>query len=285
MQTLQLKRMLEAFLEEDLGHGDITSQPIASGKRGKGQWIAKEEGVFAGKDVIDMLPLLNVSQDVTIRMHINEGDVIEQGTILGEIEGPLLYLLETERVILNLVQRMSGIATLTNRAARLLNGSVTRVCDTRKTTPGLRMLEKHAVVCGGGVNQRFGLYDGALIKDNHIALAGSVTKAIELVRGAAGHLTPIQVEVETYSEFQEALKASNQLQSILFDNVSPETLTDWLQEVPNHLVTEASGAVNIEDLPAYRPTGVHFVSLGKLTHSAKSLDISFNLQGGRKYGT
>ncbi|NGP46902.1 carboxylating nicotinate-nucleotide diphosphorylase [Bacillaceae bacterium SIJ1] len=283
MQTIRLRRMLEHFLDEDIGHGDITSQPVAQDLYGKGQWIAKEEGIFSGKDMVAILPMLSRSQDVHVELHIAEGESFQAGDLLGTIEGPMLFLLETERVVLNLLQRMCGIATMTRQAVNELEGSNTRICDTRKTTPGLRMLEKHAVVCGGGVNQRFGLSDGALIKDNHIALAGSIKKAVAAVRKSCGHLTPIQVEVETYEEYQQALEEQTSIQSILFDNLSPAVLKEWINECPVHLQTEASGGITIDTLKDYGSTGVNFISLGQLTHSSRSIDISFNIEGGRKY--
>jgi nicotinate-nucleotide pyrophosphorylase (carboxylating) len=185
-------------------------------------------------------------------------------------------LLTGERVILNLLQRMSGIATLTHRAVTILNNSHTRICDTRKTTPGLRMLEKYAVVCGGGYNHRFGLYDGVMIKDNHIAFCGSITKAVQAVREKLGHMVKIEVETETKEQVLEAVRAGADV--IMFDNRTPDEVREFVSLVPKPIITEASGGITLENLAEYGTTGVDYISLGMLTHSATALDISFHLQ-------
>jgi nicotinate-nucleotide pyrophosphorylase (carboxylating) len=175
-------------------------------------------------------------------------------------------------VVLNLVQRMSGIATLTRKAVSTLDSGHTKICDTRKTTPGLRMLEKYAVTTGGGYNHRFGLYDGIMIKDNHISFAGSITNAVERVRKQAGHMVKVEVEVETEAQVREAVNAGADI--IMFDNRTPDEIKELIKLVPSGFITEASGGIQLTNLAGYRDTGVDYISLGFLTHSYKALDIS-----------
>jgi nicotinate-nucleotide pyrophosphorylase (carboxylating) len=181
-------------------------------------------------------------------------------------------LLKGERVVLNLVQRMSAIATQANKAAQILAGTKTKPCDTRKTTPGLRMLEKYAVRSGGAFNHRFGLYDAVMIKDNHISFAGSITKAVETVKGKLGHTVKIEVETESREQVLEAVQAGADI--IMFDNRTPDEIKQLVKLVPSHIITEASGGINLTNLETYRECGVDFISLGSLTHSVRALDIS-----------
>ena len=176
------------------------------------------------------------------------------------------------------MQRMSGIATQTNEAVQTLNSSHTRITDTRKTTPGLRMLEKYAVQCGGGVNHRFGLYDAVMIKDNHISFAGSITKAVEMARSQLGHMVKIEVETETKEQVVEAVKAKADV--IMFDNRTPDEIKAWIGLVPSEIKTEASGGINLSNLASYSDTGVDVISLGFLTHTVKALDISVKVRIG-----
>ena len=173
---------------------------------------------------------------------------------------------------------MSGIATQTNEAVKTLNSSHTRITDTRKTTPGLRMLEKYAVQCGGGVNHRFGLYDAVMIKDNHISFAGSITKAVEMARSQLGHMVKIEVETETKEQVIEAVQAKADV--IMFDNRTPEEIKAWIGLVPSEIKTEASGGINLTNLASYSDTGVDVISLGFLTHTVKALDISVKVRIG-----
>lgn len=201
---------------------------------------------------------------------------IEKGQQLATATGKIADLLKGERVVLNLVQRMSGIATLTKNAVTTLNSTHTKLCDTRKTTPGLRMLEKYAVRCGGGYNHRFGLYDGIMIKDNHISFAGSITKAVEAARAKAGHMVKIEVEVETEEQVIEAVNAKADV--IMFDNRTPEEIKELIKLVPAGIITEASGGIQLSTLASYQDTGVDYISLGFLTHSYKALDISVKVK-------
>lgn len=277
MNTIKLQQMLQQFFVEDIGERDVTSETIfPSNKRAIGVFLVKEDGVFSGGNVIiSGYRLLDPSIDITL--YKQDGEQVKKGDIVAKVSGSIAPLLTGERVILNLIQRMSGIATLTHRAVTVLNSRHTRICDTRKTTPGLRMLEKYAVTCGGGYNHRFGLYDAVMIKDNHIAFCGSITKAVQAVRDKLGHMVKIEVETETKEQVIEAVEAGADV--IMFDNRTPEEVKEFVQLVPSSIITEASGGITLENLAQYGDTGVDYISLGFLTHSAKALDISFNIEG------
>ncbi len=272
MNKLKLRLLLEQFFLEDIGERDVTSELIfGEEEKGEVYFIAKDKGVFCGGEVIKGgFHLLDEKIKTTI--NIPDGKEVEEGQILAVASGAISNLLMGERVILNLVQRMSGIATQTKEAVSILNSTHTKICDTRKTTPGLRMLEKYAVRCGGGYNHRFGLYDAVMIKDNHISFAGSITNAVEAVRSGIGHMTKIEVETETKDQILEAIEAKADV--IMFDNRDPDEIKKWIQYVPDGIITEASGGITLETLAPYGQTGVDYISLGFLTHSVKSLDIS-----------
>jgi len=276
MNALKVRKALERFILEDIGEKDVTSQLIfPDNLRAKGTFLAKETGVFVGTAVIEQgFRLLDDSIQITL--HKKDGDFVEKGEILASVEGPIASLLTAERVILNIIQRMSGIATMTRKAVLALESDHTRICDTRKTMPGLRMFDKYAVVCGGGYNHRFGLYDGVMIKDNHIAFAGSITKAVTSVKEKLGHMVKVEVETETEEQVREAIAAGADI--IMFDNRTPEEVREFSKIVPSTIVTEASGGITIENLSNYGGTGVDYISLGLLTHSVKALDISFNIE-------
>ncbi|MEI3614376.1 carboxylating nicotinate-nucleotide diphosphorylase [Pseudogracilibacillus sp. SO30301A] len=271
MNKLKLRQLLEQFFIEDIGERDVSSSIFNGDQIGRLALIAKADGVFCGEEVIRTGFSLLVGE-LEIEMKVQDGERVEKGQSLAVISGTVADLLQGERVILNLVQRMSGIATKTKEAVSLLNSDHTKICDTRKTTPGLRMLEKYAVRCGGGVNHRIGLYDVVMLKDNHIAFAGSITKAMEAARRNVGHMVKVEVEVETKAQMREAIEAKADV--IMFDNRTPEEIKAWLEEVPENIVTEASGGITLTDLASYRETGVDYISLGFLTHSVSALDIS-----------
>ena len=275
MNKLKLRQSLQQFLLEDIGDKDVTSEVIFPvDKRGKGQIVVKESGVISGVEVIkEGYSLLNEEVEVTLLK--KDGDEVEKGEIIATVNGPMIHLLTGERVILNLLQRMSGIATLTKNAVRALNSPHTRICDTRKTTPGLRMFEKYAVTCGDGYNHRFGLYDGAMIKDNHIAFCGSITEAVKATREKLGHMVKIEVETESRAAVLEAVEA--QVDVIMFDNRTPEEVSEFVTLVPKTIITEASGGIILDCLSKFGDTGVDYISLGFLTHSVKAMDISFQV--------
>lgn len=276
MDRLKLKKELQSFLLEDIGHGDITSQAIfPMDEQGEGVFVAKQTGTIAGLDIIrEAYQLLDPSMQITLKCA--DGDTVTKGQVIAEVQGYVAFLLTGERVILNLLQRMSGIATMTKSAVLALNDDRITICDTRKTTPGLRMLEKYAVTVGGGKNHRMGLYDGVMIKDNHIAFSGSITKAVQSVREQTGHMVQIEVETETKEEVLEAVAAGADI--IMFDNCPPDLVKAFSTYVPDHIITEASGGIELDNLSAYAGTNVDYISLGFLTHSVQALDISMNVK-------
>ncbi|MFE8696860.1 carboxylating nicotinate-nucleotide diphosphorylase [Cytobacillus sp. FJAT-53684] len=278
MNKLKLRLQLEQFFLEDIGDQDVTSECIfGPEQRGKIVFLAKANGVFCGEEVI-CTGFALLDQEIKTDVLVKDSDRIEKGQTIATAEGTVSYLLKGERVILNLVQRMSGIATKTREAVSVLNSAHTKICDTRKTTPGLRMLEKYAVRCGGGFNHRFGLYDAVMIKDNHISFAGSITKAIENVKTNIGHMVKIEVETETKEQMMEAIAAKADV--IMFDNRTPNEIKEWISNVPEGVITEASGGITLDNLAGYGDTGVDYISLGFLTHSVQALDISVKVTVG-----
>ncbi|PEB51573.1 nicotinate-nucleotide diphosphorylase (carboxylating) [Bacillus pseudomycoides] len=276
MNTLKVREALNRFFLEDIGERDVTSQLIfPDNLEAKGTFLVKDTGAFAGTAVIEQGFRL-IDDRIQVEFYKKDGDFVEKGEILATAQGPIASLLTAERVILNVIQRMSGVATMTRSAVLTLDSNHTRICDTRKTMPGLRMFDKYAVVCGGGFNHRFGLYDGVMIKDNHIAFAGSITKAVASVKEKLGHMVKVEVETETEEQVREAVSAGVDI--IMFDNRTPEEIREFSMIVPSAIVTEASGGITIEDLSKYGKTGVDYISLGLLTHSVKALDISFNIE-------
>ncbi|OWA35829.1 nicotinate-nucleotide diphosphorylase (carboxylating) [Saccharibacillus sp. O16] len=275
MQRIALRRMLEQFYMEDIGSGDLSAQLMSDVGERQAVIHAKQSGIVAGMDIIrEAFALLD--QEIRVSLLKKDGDAVTQGETLAILTGKASTLLTGERVVLNLLQRMSGIATATRQAIETLNDSSIRVCDTRKTTPGLRMLEKYAVTAGGGYNHRFGLYDGIMIKDNHIAAEGSITAAVAKARQQMGHMVKIEVEIEDEEQLHEAIAADADI--IMFDNCGPETVRRFAQITPPHIITEASGGINMQTLADYAGTGVHYLSLGFLTHSVTSLDISMDIR-------
>ncbi|WP_078379545.1 carboxylating nicotinate-nucleotide diphosphorylase [Sutcliffiella halmapala] len=275
MNKFKLQDMLRDFFKEDIGERDLTSEVLFDeASVGSGEFIAKENGVFVGEAIIqEAFVLIDPQTKITFKK--KDGERVEKGETIASVQGKMRALLTGERVILNLIQRLSGIATLTAKAVETLDSEITKICDTRKTTPGLRMLEKYAVTCGGGYNHRFGLYDGVMIKDNHIEFTGSITKAVNKARQGIGHMVKIEVETETKEQVIEAVNAGADI--IMFDNRTPAEIKEFIQYVPKNVTTEASGGITLTNLASYRDTGVHYISLGFLTHSVSSLDISFNV--------
>ncbi|SFG18778.1 nicotinate-nucleotide pyrophosphorylase [carboxylating] [Halobacillus alkaliphilus] len=275
MNRLKVRRLLEDFFIEDIGDRDVTSDFLfPQDLDGELHFISKQSGIFCGTEIIrEGYQLLDPS--IEVEVNVQDGTTIHSSESIATIKGPIVHLLKGERVILNLIQRMSGISTLTAQAVEILNHKKTKICDTRKTTPGLRMFEKYAVQMGGGVNHRFGLYDAVMLKDNHIAFAGSILNAVETVRAKLGHMVKIEVETENEAQVKEAVLAG--ADCIMFDNRTPEEIRTLIQLVPSDITTEASGGIHLNNLAAYRESGVDYISLGALTHSATSLDISANV--------
>lgn len=280
MNRLKAKKMIESFLLEDVGSGDLSAELIFGKERlGTGVFLAKDDGIIASTDLIS-LAYEAYGADVSVKLYKNDGDEVKKGEYIAEVEGSVEALLTCERIILNLMQRMSGIATETRKVIKLLDDPTIRICDTRKTIPGLRMFEKYAVRCGGGFNHRIGLYDGVMLKDNHIAFSGSIKKAVETVRSQIGHMVKIEVETESAEQVKEAVEAGADV--IMFDNRTPEQIKELVKLVPENIVTEASGGISEKNIASFKGCGVNYISLGALTHSAMPLDISFNSREGNK---
>lgn len=272
MNPILLKKALSDFLLEDTAHQDITSHTLfAKTDETKAIFLAKEAGILSGLAIIQTAYEI-IDPNIHVTYLKKDGQHVAPSEVIATVTGSVQAILMGERVILNLLQGMSGIATTTHKAVQTLNSAQTRICDTRKTTPGLRMFEKYAVTCGGGFNHRFGLYDGIMIKDNHIAHHGSIINAVKIAREKIGLMIKIEVETETEEEVLEAVKSGCDI--IMFDNHTPEAIIAHQKHVPDTIITEASGGITLETLPTYQDTGVDYISLGFLTHSSKSLDIS-----------
>lgn len=263
---------------EDTGFGDITSSLLPDHSV-TGYYTAKETGIISGIHAISTGYKL-FDEMVKVNLHVDDGDVVQRGDRLAEAEGSVRTLLSGERVILNILQHMSGIATATAAAVRMLEGSKTRVCDTRKTLPGLRALQKYAVRCGGGFNHRLRLDDGVMIKDNHIAAAGSITRAVELARQQTGLMVKIEVECENGKQVEEAVRAGADI--IMLDNQTPESAAGLCKVIPDHIMIELSGGITQDTIGKYKNSGADYISSGSITHSVKALDISFTLSGSIK---
>ncbi len=271
-----LDKILLNALEEDLGNGDITTlSVIPPENKAHGKYIAKESGVLCGVGVAKRVYEL-IDETVDFKTYYNDGDFVEKGTIIAEVKGLAISLLSGERVGLNLMQRLSGIATRTAEAVKAVEGTNARVTDTRKTTPGIRALEKYAVRVGGGSNHRFNLADGVLIKDNHIAAAGSITNAVQRARKNAHHMLKIEVEIETFEQLNEALEVGADI--IMLDNMNEEDMTKAVKIINGRAISEASGNMGERDLAKVAATGVDLISIGALTHSVHSMDISLKFK-------
>jgi nicotinate-nucleotide pyrophosphorylase (carboxylating) len=254
-------------LEEDIGSGDVTTRAcVPESQQARGRFLAREPLVVAG------LSLLAELYD-SVTLHKRDGERCFDGETIAEVGGTARALLEHERVALNFLQRLSGVATLARQFAEAVEGTGCRVLDTRKTTPGLRALEKAAAAAGGVTNHRMGLFDAVLIKNNHIAAAGGVRNAIERAR-ASGF--PIEIEVRTRAELREALDAG--AAHLLLDNLTPAEAAEWVREIAGRARVELSGGINLATVRAYAETGADFVSAGAITHSARAMDISFRLE-------
>jgi nicotinate-nucleotide pyrophosphorylase (carboxylating) len=274
VNQLLVKKKIACFLQEDLRDGDLTSEGIFDQDAdGCGQFIAKEDGVICGLGIPQITYDLFAADSVQFKAFVSEGEFINSGTVIGEAKGKIQILLQAERVILNLMQRMSGIATQTRRAVEILQNSRLKVCDTRKTMPGLRIFDKYAVQIGGGANHRFSLNDSVMIKDNHIAFSGGIPQAVAKVRKKLGPTVKIEIEVKSESELKEAILAKADI--IMFDNQNLETINRWSKLVPEGIIIEISGGISLDNLVQYQNAQADYVSMGALTHSTKAMDLSF----------
>ena len=271
-----IQDLIKRALQEDIGHQDITTDNLVDKEqRSRGVFLAKAAGIVAGIHVAQEV-FRCLDHDIQFTVVKNDGEKIAPGDTLAVVAGRTRSLLKGERVALNFLQRLSGIATRTNHMVELIRYEKAEIVDTRKTTPGLRRLEKYAVSVGGARNHRFGLYDGALIKDNHIKAAGGIQKAISTLRTRIPHTIKIEVEVENLEQLQEALEARADI--IMLDNMDIDTLHQAVEITAGQALLEASGGITEANLVEVARTGVDFISIGALTHSAGSLDISFNLE-------
>lgn len=274
-ENILIDKIVEQALLEDIGTGDITTEfIIPSNLKAKGTVKSLEEGVLAGLNIIYQV-FKKLDSEICFQSKIKDGKSILPGEILAKISGSARTILKGERVALNFLQRMSGIATITSKFCQEVKDLPVQIVDTRKTTPGLRILEKYAVRMGGGYNHRFGLYDAILIKDNHIAVAGGIKSAVNSVRKQFSHTVKIEVEVENLSQLQEALKMKADI--IMLDNMDLETMKEAVNIGKGKALFEASGGITLENAKKIAQTGVDLISIGALTHSVKSLNISMEL--------
>ena len=275
LPDLLIEPIVHAALAEDLGRaGDVTSRAcIPEGARMRAVFAARQPGVLAGIDCV-RLAVLAMDPAASINLKRRDGDAFEAGAVLAEVEADARAFLAAERTALNLLGRMCGIATLTRAYVEAVSGTKARIADTRKTTPGLRALEKHAVLCGGGVNHRFGLDDAILIKDNHVAVCGGVGQAVRRARASVGHLMKVEVEVDGLEQLDEALAAGPDV--IMLDNFTLSMLREAVARTAGRITLEASGGVNLETVGGIAETGVDVISVGALTHSAPSLDVGLD---------
>ena len=270
--TLNVDHLIKEALQEDISSEDVTTNAVMKeAVTGEVQLICKQDGVVAGLDVFRRVFEI-LDENVKTDFYCKDGDEVKKGELMGIITGDIRALLSGERVALNYLQRMSGIATYTHSVAMLLEGTKTKLLDTRKTTPNMRIFEKYAVRVGGGYNHRYNLSDGVLLKDNHIGAAGSVAKAVEMAKEYAPFVRKIEVEVENLDMVREAVDAGADI--IMLDNMSPEDMKEAIRIIDGRAETECSGNVTKENIDRLTPLGVDYISSGALTHSAPVLDIS-----------
>jgi nicotinate-nucleotide pyrophosphorylase (carboxylating) len=265
-------------LAEDFGRaGDVTSiATVPAGLAGRAVVVARDAGVISGLPLVEAA-FRELDAGVKLMAHARDGDAVSGKTVLMTVEGSARALLGAERTALNFLGHLSGIATATAAFVQRVAGTKARVCCTRKTTPGLRALQKYAVRCGGGFNHRFGLDDAILIKDNHIAVAGGIRSVLKRARGAAGHLVKIEIEVDTLDQLREVLD-TGLADVVLLDNMEPATLTEAVALVAGRLVTEASGGITLASAAAIAATGVDYLSSGAITHSSVNLDVGLDIE-------
>jgi len=270
-----LERLVQMALEEDAPWGDVTSQAlVGETTRVRAQLAAREDGLLCGEDLFAL-----AMSGMTTEFFVHDGERFSRGDVLATVEGPARAVLQAERVALNFVQRLSGIATLTSQYVAAAAGTKARIVDTRKTTPGLRVVERYAVRCGGGHNHRFSLSDAVLAKDNHLALVtGDLTSALRAARATLPHTTHIEVEVDRLDQIEAVLAAG--VYTIMLDNFSVEDLREGVSQVAGRALVEASGGVTLERIADIAATGVDLISVGALTHSVRALDLGLDIAEG-----
>ena len=276
MNALDLSDLLQRAFSEDIGMGDLTTDAIfEKSESATGIYTAKADGVLAGLKIIKTGYQL-IDPTIKVTLMKKDGHSVQKGDTIAKVQGPIRSLLTGERVILNFIQHVGGIATATDQVIKKLDDPAISVTDTRKTLPGLRSLQKYAVRCGGGRNHRFRLDDGVMIKDNHIKAAGSIGKAVEKVRNEIGHMVKIEVETESKGQVEEAVRVGADV--IMLDNRTPDEVIELRKIIPDDIVVEVSGGITPDNIANYKGCGANVISLGWLTHSVQALDISFNLK-------
>ncbi|WP_458460017.1 carboxylating nicotinate-nucleotide diphosphorylase [Pseudobutyrivibrio sp.] len=269
---LNADELIKMALREDISSEDVSTNAVMpEAKAGEVELIAKQDGIICGMDVYERVFKL-LDESTVVEKYVKDGDAVTKGMLMAKVKGDIRVLLSGERVALNYLQRMSGIATYTHDVAQLLEGSKTVLLDTRKTTPNMRIFEKYAVKCGGGQNHRYNLSDGVLLKDNHIGAAGSITKAIQMAKAYAPFVRKIEIETETLEQVKEAADAGADI--IMLDNMDVATMQEAVKIINGRAKTECSGNVTKENIKNIIDSGVDYVSSGALTHSAPILDIS-----------
>lgn len=274
MMQFYIDDIIKKALLEDINYIDMAADNLLPDDQiSEAKFLAKADGVLCGVDVA--LRVFELLGDFKIEKYMNDGELLKKGDIIAKIEGPTKLLLKGERTSLNLIQHMSGVATMTHEAAELIKGTNANVTDTRKTLPGLRALQKYAVTCGGGKNHRFNLSDAAMLKDNHIDACGSITKAVSTLREKIGHTVKIEVETRNLDEVAEALSTGCEI--IMLDNMDCDTMRKAVEMTNGKALLEASGNITAETIRPVAETGVDIISIGALTHSVKAFDISLKI--------
>ena len=271
-----IDELIKKAITEDINYIDVSSAYLfGDDDRTEAYFVSKEDGVLCGIEVaLRVFSLLDNTLEYKLYKH--DGDEIKSGDLIAEFSGKTLKLLEGERTALNLLQHMSGVASMTNAAVKAIEGTGSTIADTRKTLPGLRAIQKYAVTCGGGHNHRYNLSDAAMLKDNHIDAGGGITKTVKALREKIGHTVKIEVETRTLDEVREAVEAGADI--IMLDNMSLETMKEAVEIIDGRALTEASGNVTLENIRTVAQAGVNIISMGAITHSVKAFDISMRIK-------
>lgn len=276
LNQFYVDNLIKEAIAEDINYIDVSADYlIPENQRNDSYFVAKADGVLCGLDIA-MRVFTLLDDTFTYTVHKNDGDEVKAGDLIVEFNGKTACLLKGERTALNIIQHMSGIATATNKAVKLVEGTNASVTDTRKTLPGLRALQKYAVVCGGGKNHRYNLSDGAMLKDNHIDAGGGITNAVKILRSKLGHMVKIEVETRNFDEVKEAVEAGADI--IMLDNMTNAQMKECVEYIDGRAKTEASGNITLDNIAEVAKTGVDIISLGALTHSVKAFDISMKMR-------
>ena len=276
LNQFYVDNLIKEAISEDINYIDVSADYlIPEDQRNDSYFVSKADGVLCGLDIA-MRVFTLLDDTFTYTVHKNDGDEVKAGDLIVEFNGRTACLLKGERTALNIIQHMSGIATATNKAVKLVEGTKASVTDTRKTLPGLRALQKYAVVCGGGKNHRYNLSDGAMLKDNHIDAGGGITNAVKILRSKLGHMVKIEVETRNFDEVKEAVAAGADI--IMLDNMNNEQMAECVKYIDGRAKAEASGNITLDNIAEVAKTGVDIISLGALTHSVKAFDISMKMK-------